>query len=51
MAGVVMAHTGFSALTMALSMPAGLLMLLSMIALGVMTWRHAGAKTDEKGAA
>ncbi len=40
-AGVVMAYTGFSRLAMAISMPAGSLILLWMIALGVMIWRHA----------
>ncbi len=40
-AGVVMAHTGFSSLAMAISMTASSLILLWMIALGVMIWRRA----------
>ncbi len=49
--GVVMAHTGFSGLAMAISMPASSLILLWMIALGVMIWRHAGTRSEEKSAA
>ena len=47
-AGVVMAHTGFSSLAMAISMPASSLILLWMTALGVMIWRHTGARSEEK---
>ena len=50
-AGVVMAHTGFSGAAMAISMPASSLLLLWMIALGVMIWRHAGARSEKKSAA
>lgn len=50
-AGVVMAHTGFSSLAMAISMPASSLILLWMTALGVMIWRHTGARSEEKSAA
>ena len=42
-AGVVMAYTGFSGLAMAINMPANLLLLLWMLALGVLLWRRAGA--------
>ena len=39
-AGVAMAYTGFSELSMNISMPAGSLMILWMIALGVHGWRR-----------
>jgi hypothetical protein len=39
-AGVVIAYTGFSALAMAIDMPAGFLLLCWMIALGVYFWRR-----------
>ena len=41
-AGVVMAHTGFSSQAMAISMPANSFFLLWMVALGVMLWRSRG---------
>ena len=37
-AGVVMAYTGFSAITMAINMPANLLLLVWMSTIGVMMW-------------
>ena len=42
-AGVVMAYTGFSGLAMAINMPANLLLLLWMLALGGLMWRRGGA--------
>ncbi len=42
-AGVVMAYTGFSGLAMAINMPANLLLLLWMLALGGFMWRGGGA--------
>ena len=41
-AGVVLAYTGFSGLMMAINMPASLLLLLWMIAVGVFMWRLSG---------
>jgi hypothetical protein len=41
-AGVVMAYTGFSGLTMAINMPASALLLVWMLALGVFMWRQGG---------
>ena len=41
-AGVVMAYTGFSGLTMAINMPANLVLLLWMLALGGLLWRRGG---------
>ena len=38
-AGVLMAYSGFSALAMAISMPASALLLLWMLGIGVMMWR------------
>jgi len=38
-AGVVMAYSGFSALAMAISMPASALLLIWMLGIGVMMWR------------
>ena len=43
-AGVVMAHTGFSGVAMAISMPANSLFLLWMIALGVMLWQESNLR-------
>ena len=40
-AGVMMAHTGFSGLAMDINMAAGSLMILFMIALGAYAWRRA----------
>ena len=42
-AGVVMAYTGFSDASMNVSMPASLVMLIWMIAIGVLMWRHSTA--------
>jgi hypothetical protein len=39
-AGVVMAHTGFSGLAMAINMPASSLLLVWMLILGVFMWRR-----------
>ena len=39
-AGIVIAYTGFSGLAMSINMPANLLLLIWMIALGVMFWRR-----------
>ncbi len=41
-AGVVMAYTGFSGLAMAINMPAGSLLLVWMLAVGVLMWRRGG---------
>jgi hypothetical protein len=38
-AGVVMAHSGFSELAMTISMPAGSLLLLGMLGIGVWMWQ------------
>ena len=46
-AGVVMAHTGFSGPAMAISMPANSLILLWMIALGVMIRRYPGTGGED----
>jgi hypothetical protein len=37
---VVMAYTGFSEITMAINMPANLLLLVWMFSIGVMMWRR-----------
>ncbi len=42
-AGVVMAYTWFSGLAMAINMPANLLLLLWMLALGGLMWRRGAA--------
>ena len=39
-AGIVMAYTGFSGLAMGISMPAGSLLLVWILALGVCMWRQ-----------
>ncbi len=44
-AGVVMAYTGFSGLAMAINMPANLLLLVWMLALGGLMWRWGGEAT------
>ncbi len=44
-AGVVMAYTGFSGLVMAINMPANLLLLVWMLALGGLMWRRGGEAT------
>jgi hypothetical protein len=41
-AGIVIAHTGFSALAMDINMPANSLLMLWMVAVGVAAWRHPG---------
>ena len=41
-AGVVMAYTGFSSATMAINMPASIIILAWMFALGIMMWRRSG---------
>jgi len=38
-AGVVMAYSGFSELAMSISMPAGLLLLIWMLGIGVWMWQ------------
>ena len=38
-AGVVLAYTGFSALAMGISMPAGIVLLIWMVAVGTFLWR------------
>jgi hypothetical protein len=50
-AGVVQAYTGFSALSMMLSMPAGCVLLLWAILVGAFLWRLAARLPHEKGAA
>ena len=40
-AGVVIAYTGFSDTSMNVSMPASVVMLIWMIAIGILMWRHA----------
>jgi len=47
-AGVVMAYTGFSGLVMAISMPAGALLLVWMLTLGVLMWRRGGVRPDDR---
>ncbi len=42
-AGVVMAHTGFSGLAMAINIPANVILLLWMLALAGFMWRRGGA--------
>jgi len=39
-AGVVMAYTGFSDLAMTINMPASVILLLWMLSLGILMWRH-----------
>ena len=46
-AGLVMAYTGFSELAMSINMPAGFLLLLWMLSLGVLMWRRGGSLSDE----
>jgi hypothetical protein len=45
-AGVVTAHTGFSGLEMAISMPASSLLLLWMFIVGVFMWRRCGVPPE-----
>jgi hypothetical protein len=46
-AGIVMAYTGFSRLAMTINMPANLLLLFWMLALGGLMWRRGGAVPSE----
>jgi hypothetical protein len=46
-AGVVMAYTGFSGLTMAINMPASSLLLVWTFTLGVCMWRRGGVPPEE----
>ncbi len=46
-AGVAMAYTGFSGLVMAINMPANLLLLLWMLALGGFLWRYPRSHVTE----
>jgi hypothetical protein len=46
-AGVVMAHTGFSGLAMAINMPASSLLLVWMFIVGVFMWRRSGVSPEE----
>jgi len=39
-AGVATAYTGFSNLTMNLNLPAGLLLILLMLSIGIYGWRN-----------
>ena len=41
-AGVVMAYTGFSGAAMAINMPANIIILVWMLALGILMWRRGG---------
>ena len=47
-AGVVMAYTGFSGLAMAISMPAGSILLVWMLTLGVFMWCRGGVRPDDR---
>jgi hypothetical protein len=47
-AGVVMAYTGFSGLAMAISMPAGSLLVVWMLTLGVLMWRRGGGRPEDR---
>lgn len=49
-AGVVIAHTGFSGLAMAINMPANALLLAWMLILGACMWRRGGARSEETAA-
>ena len=42
-AGIAIAYTGFSELSMAINMPANILLLIWMLVLGVFMWRQGGA--------
>ena len=44
--GVVMAYTGFSALAMGISMPASIVLLIWMVAVGTLLWRSDPADAD-----
>ena len=46
-AGVLIAYTGFSGLTMAINMPASFLLLAWMLTVGVFMWRRGGVRLDE----
>lgn len=45
-AGVVIAYTRFSWFAMAISMPASLILLALMLALGALMWRRCGGPLD-----
>jgi len=45
-AGVVMAYTGFSGLAMAINMPAGSILLVWMLTVGVFMWRRGGVPRE-----
>ena len=47
-AGLVIAYTGFSEFSMAVSMPGGSMLLLWMLALGVRMWRGGTAPLDRE---
>jgi hypothetical protein len=49
-AGVVIAHTGFSGLAMAINMPANALLLAWMLILGACMWRRGEARPEETAA-
>src|SRR3981189_3581316 len=49
-AGVVIAHTGFSGLAMAINIPANALLLAWMLILGACMWRRGGARPEEPAA-
>jgi hypothetical protein len=44
--GIAIAYTGFSGLAMSINMPANLLLLVWMLALGVLMWRQPALTTD-----
>jgi hypothetical protein len=46
LSGVVMAFRGFSALEMAISMPASLMLVIWLMVLGVLMWRRGGQRKD-----
>ncbi len=47
LAGVIMAHSGFSSLAMLVSMPSSSVLLVWMLAVGVLLWRH-GADAERQ---
>ena len=46
--GVVMAYSGFSGLSMAITMPASAILLVWMLTLGVLMWRQEGVSLDDE---
>ena len=46
--GVVMAYSGFSGLSMAITMPASVILLVWMLMLGVFMWRQDGVPLDDE---